>query len=93
MPSPGYGTNSTVFKHYKILVNREKKTCGERYYESRIKHLKDEHPKRWWDEMRRQWSKLKTKNDDLCSQIKADYFSGLPKWSRLTSSIEPSSNR
>ena len=53
MPLPGYGTNSTVFKHYKILVNREQKTCGERYYESRIRHLKDEHPKRWWHEMKR----------------------------------------
>ena len=43
----------TVFKHSKILVNRERKTCGERYYESSIQHLKDEHPKRWWDEMQR----------------------------------------
>ena len=27
--------------------------------------------------MKRQWSKLKTKNGDLCSQINADHFPGL----------------
>ena len=48
-----FRTNSNVFKHYKNLVNRERKTCGERYYESRIQYLNDEHPKRWWDEMKR----------------------------------------
>ena len=64
-----YGTNSTVFKYYKKLVNRERKTCNERYYESRIQHLKNKHLKRWWEEMKH-LSGAKTKNGDLWSQIK-----------------------
>ena len=64
-----YGTNSTVFKYYKNLVNREGKTCRERYYESRMQHLKAKHLERWWAEMKR-LSGAKTKNGDLCSQIK-----------------------
>ena len=40
-----YGKNSTVFKYYNNLVNRERKTCRERYYKSRIQHLKDKHLK------------------------------------------------
>ena len=63
-----YGTYSTVFKYYRNLVNRERKTCRERYYEFRIQHLKDKHLKRWWEEMKR-LSGAKTKNGDLCSQI------------------------
>ena len=71
-----YGTYSTVFKYLKKLVNRERKTCRERYYESRIQHLKDEHLKRWWDEMKH-LSGTKTKNGDLYNQINVNHFADI----------------
>ena len=52
-----YGTNSTVFKYYKKLVNRERKTCNERYYESRIQHLKNKHKKMAGRNEASEWSK------------------------------------
>lgn len=65
--------NSTVFKYYRNLVNRERKACRGRYYESKIQHLKGEHPKRWWDEVKR-LSGAKTKTTDL---INVEDFSDL----------------
>ena len=37
-PETSDSTISTVFKHYKNLVNREGKTCRAMHYESRIQH-------------------------------------------------------
>ena len=45
-----YGPDSAQFKYFRSLVNRERKTCRGKYYESKIQHLKGENPKRWWDE-------------------------------------------
>ena len=53
MPSPATVRILLCSSITKFIVNLERKTCGERYYESRINLLKDEHSKRWWDEMKR----------------------------------------
>ena len=42
--------DSAQFKYFRNLVNRLRKICRGKYYESKIQHLKGENPKRWWDE-------------------------------------------
>ena len=72
------GSGSLDFKYYRNLVNRERKACRGKYYESNIQNLKGENPKRWWNEAKR-LSGMKEKNSDLTSQIKIDEFSNLPQ--------------
>ena len=69
--------NSTQFKYFRNLVNRQRKICIGKYYESKIQHLKGENPKRWWDETKRLCG-LKTSHSDLASQINIEGFSELP---------------
>ena len=40
----GYGPDSAHFEYFRNLVNRERKTCRGKYYESKIQHLKGENP-------------------------------------------------
>ena len=47
------GTNSVSFRFYRNLVNRTRKRCKSKFYESRIQHLKNENPRRWWAEVKR----------------------------------------
>ena len=63
-----HGTDSTVFKRYRNLVNRERKLVEGGVTSPGYNILKDEHPKRWWDEVKG-LSGAKTKNDDLYTQI------------------------
>ena len=72
-----YGPDSAQFKHFRNLVNRERKTCRGKYYESKIRHLKGENPKRWWDESKRLCG-LKTSHSVLASQINIEGLSELP---------------
>ena len=72
------GNGSLDFKYYRNLVNRERKACRGKYYESNIQNLKGENPKRWWSEAKR-LSGMKEKNSDLSSQIKIDEFSNFPQ--------------
>ena len=58
------GSGSLDFKYYRNLVNRERKACRGKYYESNIKNLKGENPKRWWNEAKR-LSGMKENNSDL----------------------------
>ena len=71
-----HGVDSVQLKHCRNLVNRERKACRGRYYESKIQHLKGEKPKRWCDEVKR-LSGAESKNGDLISQITVEYFSDL----------------
>lgn len=71
-----HGNGSAEFKYYRNLVNRERKACRGKYYESKIQKLKGESPKRWWSEVKR-LSRMKEKNTDLASQIQMDDFSNL----------------
>ena len=72
-----YGPDSVQFKYFRNLVNRQRKICRGKYYESKIQHLKGEKPKRWWDETKRLCG-LKTSHSDLASQINIEGFSELP---------------
>lgn len=69
-----HGVDSVQFKHYRNLINRERKACGGRYYKSKIQHLKGEKPKWWWDEVKR-LSGAKSKNGNLISQINVEHLS------------------
>ena len=40
-----YGPDSAQFKYFRNLVNRQRKICRGKYYESKIQHLKGENPK------------------------------------------------
>ena len=57
-------------------MNRERKTCRAKYYESRIQHLKGENPKKWWDEVKR-LSTSKVNSKDFASLICIKGFSDL----------------
>ncbi|CAB4009678.1 Hypothetical predicted protein, partial [Paramuricea clavata] len=45
--------NQTLFKFYRNRVNNYRKRCRQVYYNSKIRHLKDSKPKRWWNEVKR----------------------------------------
>lgn len=70
------GSDSTTFKYYRNLVNRERKRCRADYYDSKIQHLKGEQPKRWWAEVKR-LSGMKAQTSDLVNQIEINDFSKL----------------
>ena len=72
-----YGLDSAHFKYFRNLVNRERKTCRGKYYESKIQPLKGENPKRWWNETKRICG-LKTSHSDLASQLNIEGLSELP---------------
>ena len=72
-----YGPDSAQFKYFRNLVNRQRKICRGKYYESKIQHLKGENSKRWCDETKRLCG-LKTSHIDLASQINIEGFSELP---------------
>ena len=46
------GADSVQFKFYRNHVNRERKLCRTKFYESRVVHTKKEDPKAWWREMK-----------------------------------------
>ena len=47
-----HGAYSPQFKHYRNRVNRERKVCRAKYYESHIKQLKGEASRKWWNEVK-----------------------------------------
>ena len=40
--------NKHRFNHLRNAVNRERKKCRSKFYESKVKQLKSSHPKQWW---------------------------------------------
>ncbi|XP_068697409.1 uncharacterized protein [Montipora capricornis] len=46
------GADSVQFKFYRSQVNRERKLCRTKFYESHVVHTKKEDPKAWWREMK-----------------------------------------
>ena len=44
--------NSELFRYYCNRVNRERKICREKFYSSKIAHLKRSKPSRWWKEVK-----------------------------------------
>ena len=71
-----HGPESTQFKYFRNLVNRERKACRACYYESKVQQLKGENPKKWWDEVKR-LSGAKSRNGDLDNLISVEQFSSL----------------
>ena len=43
----------TQFKFYRNQVNRERKRVKAKYYESKVKYLKNIEPKKWWSECKK----------------------------------------
>ena len=70
------GAGSVSFKYYRNLVNRERKICRAEYYKSKIQHLKGQHPKKWWSEVKR-LSNMKVIDNELLTHLKVDGFSDL----------------
>jgi hypothetical protein len=66
--------NSNLFKYYRYLVNRERKICRAKYYESKIQKLKGKHPRKWWSEVKR-LSKMKIRGQDPLAHSNIDGFS------------------
>ena len=71
-----HGPESSQFKYLRNLVNRERKACRARYYESKIQQLKGKNLKKWWDEVKR-LSGAKSRNGDLLNLINIEQFSSL----------------
>ena len=40
--------STSLFKIYRNRVNSERKAAKSKYYQSKIEHLKDTDPKKWW---------------------------------------------
>ena len=46
-----HSVHSPQFKYYRNCVNRERTVCRAKYYESNIKQLNGEVPRKWWSEV------------------------------------------
>ena len=44
--------NNELFRYYRNRVNRERKKCREKFYSSKVEHLKKSKPSRWWREVK-----------------------------------------
>ena len=42
-----------IYRHYRNLVNRERKILRSRYFASKVRHLKDTKPNQWWNAVKR----------------------------------------
>ena len=71
------GSKSIIFKQYRNLVNRERKSCRAKYYKRNIDRLKEYSPKHWWNEVKR-ISNFSNKQD-LISLKNVETFSNLTK--------------
>ena len=47
-----HGAESSSFKFYRKVVNRERKSCKASFYKVKVEHMKDEDPKLWWKEIK-----------------------------------------
>ena len=73
------GLNSTLFKHYRNIVYREREKCRANYYESKIQQLKTKRTRKWWIEVKR-LSNMKTPDSDILTHLNVDGFSNLTKF-------------
>ena len=63
-----YRGNSRIFKFFRNAVNRDRKVCKLRYYESRVQQVKGANPKGWWREVKK-LSGMQSYTRDLLSQL------------------------
>ena len=71
------GPNSIQYKFYRNTVNRKRKLCKSKFYESKIQHLKGKDPKRWWNEVKRLSGSL-LRSGDLRNCIKVPELNDQP---------------
>ncbi len=58
----------TQFKFYRNQVNRERKRVKAKYYESKVKDLKNMEPKKWWSECKKLCGMSKP-NNNIASKL------------------------
>jgi hypothetical protein len=59
-----------MFRHYRNRVNRERKSCRARLFSSKVQHLKETKPSRWWNEVKEIAGMTpSTSSEDLRNQI------------------------
>ena len=63
-----YGGNFRIFKFFRNAVNRDRKVCKSRYYESRVQQMKGANPKGCWREVKI-LSGMHSYTRDLLSQL------------------------
>ena len=68
-----HGAYSRQFKYYRNRVNRERKVCRAKYYESHIKQLKGEAPRKWWSVVK-QLGGMKSADVNLSDRINVEGF-------------------
>ena len=65
--------NIELFRYYRNRVNRERKICREKFYSSKVEHLKKSKPSRWWREVKQIAGMTPlTGAEDLFNQIQID---------------------
>ena len=47
------GAESSQYKFYRNVVNRERKACKANFYKSKVEHMKEENPKVRWKKFKR----------------------------------------
>ena len=58
------------FRRLRNRVNRLRKSCRPKYYDSKVEHLRDCAPRRWWNEVKRLGGMQSATRTDLTSVLK-----------------------
>jgi len=64
--------NMAEFRRLRNAVNRERKTCRSKYYDGKVKHLKECSPADWWKEVKKLSGKENSTSsrDDVIKALK-----------------------
>ena len=86
-----------LFKHYRNVVNRERKCCRSRFYASRVGNLKQSKPNQWWSSVKKIAGMAPASgSQDLRSQLHVDDIEdySLEEVSKIINNafLEPMSN-
>lgn len=69
-----------LFRYYRNRVNRERKSCKSKYYQAKLKDLKDNEPKKWWSECKRLCGMSKSTKDIVSMLLPGDSSSHEAKY-------------
>ena len=72
----------TEFRHYRNLVNRERKRLRDNYFSTKVIHLKGTKPSVWWRELKRiSGMQPNSNNENISTQLKfnEDDYQGNPE--------------
>ena len=73
-----YGTDSIQFKFYRNVVNRKRKMCKAKCYETKVEQMKQSDPKSWWKEVKRLSGARNSSPCSLLSHLDVDELESLP---------------